>query len=196
MGRRWEVVKLHIMCTLTSWGRTFVFFTVHGVQYFSSSPPCSTSHTHHPREMVMNAKSPSGVPLASAHQKPAFEYPLSRILEPLGFSRHPIRYATYSYSNINCYFASWRFIICVCASIILFTYVCRQHCDADSCRYYRQNITNGLGLFALVGYGSRLRCARDLKAETRGRRLKLRKHECPFEVEICAYNLKHKARKA
>lgn len=43
-------------------------------------------------------------------------------------------------------------MIYVCALIILCTIVCRQHCDADSCRYYRQNITSGLGLFSLV-YG-------------------------------------------
>lgn len=44
-------------------------------------------------DLIMEAKIPSGPSPGLAQRKPKSDHPLGRVLEPLGFYRHPILYA-------------------------------------------------------------------------------------------------------
>lgn len=48
----------------------------------------------------MEAKTPSGPSPGLAQKKHTSDHPLGRILEPLGFYRHPILYATFSNAQV------------------------------------------------------------------------------------------------
>jgi hypothetical protein len=51
-------------------------------------------------EFIMEAKTPSGPSPGLAQKKHTSDHPLGRILEPLGFYRHPILYATFSNAQV------------------------------------------------------------------------------------------------
>ncbi|KOS41286.1 hypothetical protein ACN38_g7841 [Penicillium nordicum] len=99
----------------------------------------------------MEAKIPSGPSPGLTQQKPKSDHPLGRVLEPLGFYRHPILFA-----------------LGALVSFYLFAFVCRQYCDADSCQYYRRSMMSAFGFFFFI-YGIWAQGVKKLAVESRQR---------------------------